>query len=64
LKEIGTIDTMFQILLYDWEKDGKHIVVGSLFTTLRELSFSPANERFLFDIISSLSIIVFFFFLN
>jgi C2 domain len=38
---INGIDVPFTITCYDWDKDGSHDFIGSLSTTLRELSLGP-----------------------
>jgi Ca2+-dependent lipid-binding protein len=38
---VGGIDTLFTINCYDWDKDGGHDLIGTLTTTLRDLTFGP-----------------------
>lgn len=39
--EVGGIDGEFTITVFDWEKDGAHVVIGKHTTTLREFTFGP-----------------------
>lgn len=38
---INGLDVPFTVTCYDWDKDGGHDLIGSLSTTLRELSLGP-----------------------
>ncbi len=45
--DVGGLDAEFNITCFDWEKDGAHVLVGSITTNLREFSFGPVHLPFI-----------------